>query len=76
MKLLGITDPGELDHYLRTMEQESKDLSKVIYEIMWHFRGSVSLSEAWNLSQKDRHEMMGLINERIKLVEKTKLPLL
>jgi hypothetical protein len=76
MKLLQITDPVELEAYLQSMEKDSKDLSSVIYEIMWHFRGSISRDEAWTLSPKERHEMMMLINERIKLVEKTKLPLL
>lgn len=43
---------------------------------MWHFRGSLSRSEAWALSALEREEYTSYIEERWKVVEKTKLPLI
>lgn len=39
-------------------------------------RGSISREEAWTLSPAERKDIMKLIDERIKLVEKTGLALL
>jgi hypothetical protein len=36
----------------------------------------LSRSEAWALSPKEREEIVEYIGERMKLVEKTKLPLI
>jgi hypothetical protein len=44
--------------------------------IMWHMRGGISREEAWTLSPIERKDMMKLIDEHVKLVEKTKLPLM
>jgi hypothetical protein len=43
---------------------------------MWYMRGSLTREEAWTLSATERKEIMKLVDERIKLVEKTGLPLL
>jgi hypothetical protein len=43
---------------------------------MWYMRGSLTREEAWTLSVEERKEIMKLVDERIKLVEKTGLPLL
>jgi hypothetical protein len=51
-------------------------LRSQITSIMWHMRGSVTREDAWTLSPIERKDMLHLIEEHIKLVEKTKLPLL
>ncbi len=43
---------------------------------MWYMRGSLSRDDAWKLSLDERKAMYAFIDERIKLVEKTKLPIL
>jgi hypothetical protein len=53
-----------------------RELTKHITQLVWYMRGGVTYTEAWNLSASERKEMMKLIDERIKLVEKTGLPLL
>lgn len=47
-----------------------------ITQIMWHMRGGVTRDEAWALSPDERRAIMRLIDERVKLVEKTGLPIL
>lgn len=39
-------------------------------------RGSLSREEAWTLSPDERRDIMKFIDERMKLVEKTKMPLI
>ncbi len=56
--------------------KEEKELRKLVHNIMWHMRGSVSREEAWHLSMKERQDILELIEERVKTVEKTGLPLL
>lgn len=51
-------------------------LRKEIVEIMWYMRGSLSRNEAWSLSPTEREEIIEYITERMKVVEKTKLPLI
>ena len=63
---------GLLDEY----KAEQKALRETIAQIMWHMRGSVSREEAWTLSWDERKDYLKLIEERIKLTEKSKMPLL
>ena len=65
-----------MDGFLYSFDKDSKMLRKEIVEIMWYMRGSLSRSEAWALSPTEREEMVEYITERMKLVEKTKMPLI
>ena len=58
------------------MAKEGKDLRKLIHNIMWHMRGSISREEAWHLSSQERQDFLELIEERVKAVEKTGLAIL
>lgn len=75
-KLLTITSREELAEYLREFKSDQAELRKEINTIMWHMRGSISREEAWTLSVKERRDIMKYINERVKIVQETKLPLL
>jgi len=61
---------------LADYRREQKDLRTLITSIMWHMRGSISREEAWTLSHEERRDILKLIDERVKLVEKTGLPLI
>lgn len=65
-----------MDGFLYSFDKESKMLRKEIVEIMWYMRGSLSRNEAWSLSPTEREEIIEYITERMKVVEKTKLPLI
>jgi hypothetical protein len=43
---------------------------------MWHMRGSLSRDEAWTLSPQERIDIQKFIEERLKIVEKTRLALI
>jgi len=64
-----------IDNLLEFYKKEQKKFIKSITDIMWHMR-SLGREEAWSLSPDERTAIEKLIDEHIKLVEKTKLPLL
>jgi len=43
---------------------------------MWYMRGSLSREEAWTLSIEERKDIMEMVNERMKIVKETKIPLI
>jgi len=58
------------------MRSDQADLRAHIVSLMWHMRGSLSREEAWTLSHIERVDIQKFIEERLKIVEKTRLPLL
>jgi hypothetical protein len=58
------------------MTGEQREIERSILNIMWHMRGSLSREEAWTLSPREQNEIRKYIAERLKIVEKTNLPLL
>lgn len=75
-KLLTLTTGEQLEKFIKGFDAEQKMLRKEIVEICWYMRGSIARTEAWALSPKEREEIVEYIGERMKLVEKTKLPLI
>jgi hypothetical protein len=65
----------EVQELLREFRQDAGQLRQHISTIMWHMR-SMGREEAWTLSPFERRDIMRQIEERVKLVEKTSLPLL
>jgi hypothetical protein len=72
---LRIVDVEELQGLLAEYQKDSKKLISQIHEILWHMR-SISREEAWSLSFDERKDILKQIEERVKLVETTKLPIL
>jgi len=58
------------------MEEESKQLSDEMARLCWYMRGSVSWSEAHQLSHTERQIISKVIKDNIETVKKTKMPLL
>jgi hypothetical protein len=58
------------------MKREQLELEDLVISVMWHMRGSLSREEAWTLSPQERIRYLKFIQERLKIVEKTKLPLI
>lgn len=75
-RLLSTKDPFEIRSLINGLAKEGKDLRKLIHNIMWHMRGSISREEAWHLSALERREVLELIEDRVKAVEKTGLAIL
>jgi len=43
---------------------------------MWYMRGSLTREDAWTLSSVERQDIWDMVEERIKIVKETKLPLI
>jgi hypothetical protein len=57
------------------MEKARMDLIGHITSIIFHMRG-MTREEAWTLSNDERQIILKQIEERVKMVEKTGLPIL
>lgn len=71
-----MTDPIEIRSLIGDMKKEAQDLMTLTHNIMWHMRGSIGRESAWALSPQERNDILKLINERVKAVEKTGLPII
>lgn len=58
------------------MEKERRRMVKHLTDIMWYMRGSITRNDAWTLSFHERQAILNLIEERVKAVEKTGLPII
>ena len=74
--LLRLTTEEHIRRFLDKYEAGQKAMRTQIVEIMWYMRGSLGREDAWRLSPIERMEIMEMVQERIKLVKETKLPLL
>lgn len=76
LRLLRARTHEDVQGLLADYELEQRELRDHIVSIIWHMRGGLSRDEAWALSPVEREDIMRFIQERMKIVEKTKLPLL
>lgn len=56
------------------MEKEAKALKNQLYQIMWFMRGSITISEAFELETEDIDIITKIIKENLETTKKTKLP--
>lgn len=68
--------PEDIEKTIKQFQRESKAIMKDIAEICWFMRGSISWSEAWNLSYKARKAIKDVINDNIERVKQTGMAIL
>ena len=56
------------------MEKEAKALKNQLYQIMWFMRGSITISEAFELETEDLDIITKIIKDNLETTKKTKLP--
>jgi hypothetical protein len=56
------------------MEREAKALKNQIYQLMWFMRGSITISEAFELESEDLEIIGKIIKDNLEITKKTKLP--
>jgi hypothetical protein len=71
-----LTDVGQIQGLLRRYRAQQDELYDHIASIGWYMRGHLSREDAWALSFRERKRYMHFIEERIKFVEKTNMPIL
>lgn len=57
------------------MEKQSLDIKNELVRIAWWMRGSVSLEQAYYLSQRDRSMISELIKDNIEASKKAGVPI-
>ncbi len=73
MRLLSL-DLEEIQKLSEGMEKEAKALKNQLYQIMWFMRGSITISEAFELETEDLEIIGKIIKENLETTKKTKLP--
>ncbi len=71
-----ITTLTELQGLINSYKNDSDELIDQIHSIMWYMRGSVTREEAWVLSHNERRRILRQIEERVKMVEKSGMPII
>ena len=56
------------------MENEQKEIKHDLLKICWYMRGSITLEEAFNLSQEDKFLINDIIKENLETTKKSGLP--
>lgn len=64
----------EIQKLSERMEKEAKALKNQLYQIMWFMRGSITISEAFELETEDLDIITKIIKDNLETTKKTKLP--
>lgn len=64
----------EIQKLSESMEKEAKALKNQIYQMMWFMRGSITISEAFELESEDLEIIGRIIKENLETTKKTRLP--
>ena len=67
-------DLEEIQELSERMEKETKALKNELYRICWFMRGSLSVTEAYNLSQEDTELINRIIKDNLDTTKKSQLP--
>lgn len=73
MRLLSLS-LDEIQKLSERMEKEAKALKNQIYQLMWFMRGSITITEAFELESEDLEIISKIIKENLETTKKTKLP--
>jgi hypothetical protein len=74
-KLLSLTTGEQISYFVAGYEQEANAIKREVVELSGTIKG-LSRTEAWAISPMERRDYFGFIEERMKIMEKTKLSLL
>ena len=56
------------------MEKQTKALKNQLYKLCWYMRGSLSFSEAFDLSLEDMEIISEIIKDNLDTTKKTQMP--
>lgn len=73
MRLLSLS-LTEIDQLAKDMEAEIKANKDDLYRICWYMRGSLSFSEAYELTIEDREIISNIIKTNLEFTKDTSLP--
>ena len=64
----------EIVELSKRMERETKAVKDELYRYCWYMRGSLSITEAFELSTEDREIIGKIIADNLETTKKSKLP--
>lgn len=64
----------EVVAWLDSLEKESKALKKEIMQLCWYMRGSVSYTEAMEMSPTERETIVKLVKDNLETAKKSGMP--
>jgi hypothetical protein len=67
-------DFEKLEELSDKMERESKAIKDEIYRLCWYMRGSLSVTEAYNLSTEDINILNKIVKDNLETTKKTQMP--
>ena len=69
-----ILNNEEVIAWLDSLEKDSKALKKEIIQLCWYMRGSVSYTEAMEMSPFERETIVKLVKDNLETAKKSGLP--
>ena len=67
-------DNDRIIAWLDSLEKESKALKKEVLQLCWYMRGSVSYSEAMELSPSEREIIVKIVKDNLETAKKSGMP--
>lgn len=64
----------EIEEFVKSLEQETKDIKKSLYTLCWYMRGSLTVEQAYQLDYESREIIQKLIEENLETTKTTGLP--
>lgn len=64
----------EIQELSEKMEKQTKALKEQLYKLCWFMRGSLSFSEAFDLSLEDIEIISEIIKDNLETTKKTQMP--
>jgi hypothetical protein len=64
----------EIQELSDKMEKQTKALKNQLYKLCWYMRGSLSFSEAFDLSLEDIEIISEIIKDNLDTTKKTQMP--
>jgi tRNA U34 5-carboxymethylaminomethyl modifying GTPase MnmE/TrmE len=64
----------EIQELSGKMEKQTKALKNQLYKLCWYMRGSLSFSEAFDLSLEDIEIISEIIKDNLETTKKTQMP--
>jgi hypothetical protein len=66
--------PNDIEDYVKSLENESKEIKKSLYTLCWYMRGSLTAEEAFQLDYESREIIQGIIESNLETTKNTGLP--
>ena len=67
-------DNDSISAWLDSLEKESKALKKEVLQLCWYMRGSVSYSEAMEMSPSEREIIVKIVKDNLETAKKSGMP--